>query len=74
MIVHTNFKASGRNEGGGTEFEDGIETDDLFYENFARTRFPAHAGKLLYAHLLWGKHHLYVVFELSLMTNICRSE
>ena len=54
-IVHTNFKASGRNEGGGTEFEDGIEADDLFYENFARTRFPAHARKLLYAHLLWGK-------------------
>ena len=54
-VVHTNFHASGRNEGDGLDFEEGIESDDLFYENFAKTSYPLHARVLLYAHLLWGK-------------------
>jgi len=54
-VVHANFHASGRNEGDGLDFEEGIESDDLFYENFAKTTYPTHARVLLYAHLLWGK-------------------
>ena len=54
-IVSTHFRGSGRIEGGGQEFEEGIEADDIFYENFAKNFYPTHARKLLYIHLLWGK-------------------
>ena len=54
-VVRANFHASGRNEGDGQDFEEGIESDDLFNETFAKTMFPTHARVLLYAHLLWGK-------------------
>ena len=54
-IVSTHYRGSGRIEGGGQEFEEGIEADDIFYENFAKNFYPTHARKLLYVHLLWGK-------------------
>ena len=62
-IVSTHYRGSGRIEGGGQEFEEGIEADDIFYENFAKNFSPTHARKLLYVHLLWVKHPLHSAFE-----------
>lgn len=54
-VVYTKFHSSGNNEGGGDEFEDSIDSDDEFYEKFAKTWYPKNARVLLYAHLLWSR-------------------
>ena len=54
-VVHVKFTASGNNEGGGDEFDDSIDSDDIFYENFAKSWYPNNARVLLYAHLLWKR-------------------
>ena len=54
-VVHVKFTASGNNEGGGDEFDDSIDSDDIFYESFAKSWYPNNARVLLYAHLLWKR-------------------
>ena len=62
-IVSTHYRGSGRIEGGGQEFEEGIEADDIFYENFAKNFYPTHARKLLFSICYGVKHPLHSAFE-----------
>ena len=55
-VVYDKFFSSGQGIGGGNpEFEDLIESDTIFYENFAKYWYPRHAALLLYCHLLWSR-------------------
>ena len=55
-VVLNKWMASGQSEGGGNdEFEDQIDSDAIFYENFASHWYPQHARLLLYCHLLWKR-------------------
>ena len=54
-LVHDKFHTSGQQEEGGQEFEDSIDSDSIFYNDFAKNFYPANARVLLYVHLLWGR-------------------
>jgi hypothetical protein len=55
-VVYDKFFSSGQGIGGGNpEFEDLIESDAIFYENFAKHWYPTNARLLLYCHLLWSR-------------------
>ena len=49
------FRKSGCNEQGGQLIEDSIESDTIFYENYAKNKCPNNARLMLYVHLLWGR-------------------
>ena len=55
-VVSTKWMASGQMEGGGDgDFEEQIDSDAIFYENFAKHWYPEHSKLLLYCHLLWKR-------------------
>ena len=48
-VVYDKYFSSGQGIGGGNpEFEDLIESESIFYENFAKYWYPRHAALLLY--------------------------
>lgn len=55
-LVYTKFHQSGQLEGGGAESSnDQIDSDDDFYEHFAKLWVPMCAKMLLYVHRLYGR-------------------
>ena len=54
-LVYDKFHSSGNLEGGGQDWEDTVESDDIFYSRFATYWCPAHARALLYVHVLFKR-------------------
>ena len=54
-LVYDKFHSSGNLEGGGQDWEDTVESDDIFYSRFATCWCPAHARVLLYVHVLFKR-------------------